>query len=108
MTDAGAPDPRHNPCFVELVLNDLLEHRDEWRRLGRLYAPDCLAHDRSCVVRDAVFIGRRLGFVIEGDLNRGYRYLRWQRPRYVRIKGVSEGVDSLESRVADVMREGSS
>jgi len=54
-------------------------------------------------VRDAVIIGRRLGFVIEGDLNRGYRYLRWQRPRYVRIKGVSEGVDSLESRVADVM-----
>jgi len=86
LSTAAATNPRHDAAFVDRCINDLLDHPRQWRQLGRLYAGDmCLSYERCLVTRDAVAVARRLGFVIEGDKLKGYRFVRWERPRYVHL-----------------------
>jgi hypothetical protein len=81
-------DPRTVRDFTDLVLNDLLQHRGQWRKLGSLYvAGSCLSHERCNAVRDAVDTGRKLGLVIDGDKRRGYRFVRFERPEWSRVPG---------------------
>jgi hypothetical protein len=80
---AGSYNPRHDPDFPDILIGDLLRHFGEWRQLGQIYAADVWA------VRDVVEIGRRLGLVIEGDRQRGYRLVGFQRRRYVHVRKAS-------------------
>lgn len=69
------PDnPRWDPTFVDRCLDDLTDHRGQWRRLGRLHAAECPSFDRCCAVRDAVDWGLKLGMIIEAERGRGYRF----------------------------------
>jgi hypothetical protein len=68
-------NPRHDPEYADRLLNDLIEHRLEWRKLHRLYGGNCET------VREAVALGRRAGLVIEGDRRLGYRFVCFRRRR---------------------------
>jgi len=72
--------PRHDPCFKDTLLADLITHQGQYRPLGRLYCPDVPSWDRCCAVRDAVVYWRRNGYEIEGDRRQGYRLVAGQLP----------------------------
>ncbi len=61
--------------------------------------------ERSWIVRSAVDIGRRIGLQIIGDPLRGYRYVGFQRLRYVRPI-VIESWPPTEEQLALVADEG--
>ena len=70
-------NPRHDPDYVDHVVEDLMSHWGCWRRLHETVGGDFEA------VRDAVEIARRLGFVVEGDRALGYRAVRFHRRRHL-------------------------
>lgn len=70
---------RHDPDYPDRLLNDLVDHRGQWRALHKLFGGDFET------VREAVAMGRRVGLQIEGDHDRGYRYVGFRRIRKVRV-----------------------
>ena len=85
--DGGAPRhlppegyvARHDSSFVDVVIGYLILHQGEWVRLTRVFNSDPWA------CRDAVMVGRRIGLVILGDRQRGYRLVGFQRRPYVHL-----------------------
>jgi len=77
-------NPRHDPTYVDRVLCDLFAHWGQWRRLQATVGGDFET------VRDAVQVGRNLGFVIEGDHGLGYRVVDFHRVRYLRVAQAAE------------------
>lgn len=104
-TEAHSPNPTHDRGFTAHIVNDLLDHKGEWRLLGRLYAPDMLAFERADLVRKAVDCARRFGMVIEGDVRLGHRLTGWERPplftKPVQIVHEVEAVDRRASGGSD-------
>lgn len=84
-----AYDPATDPHFYADVVNDLRDHRGEWRHSGRIVA-DSRGGEVDCAylasyTGKVVNIARSLGDIIEGDDVTGYRYLGWRKPPYVRV-----------------------
>lgn len=73
MTALDPPNPRWDRDFTVRCLWDLIQHHEQWRQLGRLYAAHVPSFERCKVVGEAVEYGRRIGLDIEGDRKRGYR-----------------------------------
>ena len=94
-------NPRWDPTFVDRCLDDLTDHRGEWRRLGQLYAAKCPSFERCCAVRDAVDWGKKLGMVIEGDRSRGYRFVGHRHPE--RLYTVKPGTAARSEAEAQVL-----
>lgn len=82
-TPEACENPRWDAGFIDRCLIDLMQHWGQWRRLGQLHAAEAPSFDRCCVVREAVDWGRRLGFAIEGDRQRGYRMTGFKHPERV-------------------------
>ena len=84
-----AYNPFHDESFCDAVVNDILEHRGEWRHPGRAILEarggECDATDLAIAVYKAVEAARRVGFVIDGDTVHGYRFVEWHRVRFVRL-----------------------
>jgi hypothetical protein len=74
---------RHDPDYPDRLLNDLVDHKWQWRALHRLFGGDFET------VREAVAMGRRIGLQIEGDHDHGYRYVGFRRIRKVRVAKAS-------------------
>lgn len=92
--------PRHDPSFVDRILDDLTDHRGAWRQLGRLYAAHIPSFDRCCVVREAVDWARKLGMVVEADRRRGYRFVGHRHPeRLYLVKPGGESRTEPETQV---------
>lgn len=102
-----AYDPATDPHFYADVVNDLRDHRGEWRHSGRIVA-DSRGGDVDCAylamyTRRVVEAMKHLGDVVEGDPALGYRYMGTTRARYVRVHqleafDVYEGVESQHDR----------
>jgi hypothetical protein len=82
-------NPFHDDAFCDDVVNDILEHRGEWRHPGRIVLEarggECDATDLAIAVYKSVEAARRVGFVIHGDTIHGYRFVEWRRVRFVRL-----------------------
>jgi hypothetical protein len=82
-------NPFHDDAFCDAVVNDILEHRGEWRHPGRAILEsrggECDATDLAIAVYKSVEAARRVGFVIDGDTVRGYKFVEWRRVRFVRL-----------------------
>lgn len=81
--------PRWDSTFKDEWLGWLIDHRDEWTHPTDLFlASDELQRDhlRQCAY-EAVEAARRLGFDIEGDRSKGYRFVGYSLPRYIRLRG---------------------
>jgi hypothetical protein len=74
---------RWDASFPDIVIDYLRLHRGEWCQLGRIFSADCEA------VRDVVEAARNLGDVIVGDPKRGYKYVGFQRRRWVHAAKVA-------------------
>lgn len=78
-----------NPHLYAAVVNDLTDHRGQWRHPGQAVASmlgfemDCDSLSRA--VGYVIAEQRRLGAVIEGDPQLGYCYRGPIRRRYVRL-----------------------
>jgi hypothetical protein len=79
-------NPYHDPAFQSRVVWDLCTHVGEWRPLGRLYAGELESFDRCRLVGRVVARARRLGFVIDGDRQRGYRLRDFVMPAAIYAK----------------------
>lgn len=79
-----AYNPRHDETYAERVLLDLFTHWGAWRRLHETVGGDFET------VREAVQVGRNLGFAIEGDHGLGYRVIDFHRVRYLRVAKAGE------------------
>lgn len=77
-------------------VNDLLDHKGEWRLLGREYAPDMLPFERADLVRRAVDCARRFGLVIEGDVILGHRLVCWERPFNKKVKPIAAEAETID------------
>lgn len=96
LADVTGPAAPYNPfcdeAFVDDVIADLLDHRDEWRHPGRLVLErrggECDPTDLAVATYKAAEAARRVGFQIEGDTVLGYRLTGWKRVRFVRLADV--------------------
>jgi hypothetical protein len=72
-------NPRHEFCFREDVLDDLTDHKRQWRHPSDRWQTD--DEELHAVIREcyheAVEHWRRIGCVIEGDRRKGFRFVRW-------------------------------
>jgi len=97
---AGIPTDTYSPAcddgFCDAIVADLIDHRDEWRHPGRVVleqrAPGCQlsAVELAEYTYRAVTVWRRLGHVIDGDTQLGYRWRGCQRPRFVNLAWASQ------------------
>lgn len=87
MSVAEDLNPLWDPSYIDIVLNDLIDHKYHWRDPNGLFTAivEC-ACERSWIVDRAIQAGRRIGLVIEGDRGRGYRYLGFQRIHNVHLR----------------------
>lgn len=84
VTTAKPPlHPTHDRTFPDRLVNDLIQHYGEWRKLASLYAWHVEIPDRYLLTREVIEGARRIGMVIEGDKQLGYRLTGFRRRPYV-------------------------
>lgn len=123
MTALTAPIPfaalTYSPAvdddFCDAFITDLLAHPREWRHSGRAAmaarAPgaDCDPGILAEYSYRAATVWRRLGHVIDGDTQLGFRWMGCRRPRFTTLAWASQWPDVpmnvREHRRASVARE---
>ena len=84
--------PLHDPRFLSDVIDAVLQAHGEWCHPGRLVLAarggTCDSHLLADATHYAVEQARRLGLVIEGDKDLGYRFVRFEYLTYVRPRHV--------------------
>ena len=84
--------PEHDPAFFDDVAGDLLEHLGEWRHSGRIVLEMrggyCDSADLARATGRVVEELRRIGLVISGDRELGYRLVGIRRVRWVKSQTV--------------------
>lgn len=97
MAHTNAYNPCHDEAFCDDVVNYLRDHKGEWCHPGRFVLQtrmgDCDAVTLAEFTYRAVTVARRLGDVIDGDTQLGYRYRCWRRVRFTDLAWASQWPD---------------
>ncbi len=91
--------------FVACIVNDLLDHKGEWRRLGAIHAPQMDCAERAKLIGKAVDCARRFGLVIQGHRQFGYRLVGWEQPKaYTRAAALACEAEAVDREAANALR----